>query len=244
LEEKVMERLGRKSTGSLQRTLGAVLGAAAVIAMLLAVPSSAGAQTSASAASVLTSAQRYHVSTTNGWATFRNSYGSYVIGAAANGWYFDVSGSSSGYDYGYLYGEGGVSGNPWTKCGWISDTNINADSYFPAAQCGSGTSFVETTFASYVNCYGCNGGYLVTTNSCSDPNEYANVLPWQSTTQPWNAVRQFNPGSTQVYWRYRTKDDQFVMVQDKNTSLNDGWLFIRRSCLSGVTGLPARSNVF
>jgi hypothetical protein len=195
-------------------------------------------------ATPLTSAQRYHVTTGNGWTTFRNAAGSYVFGAAANGWYFDVSTANpGGYDYGYLYGGGGVTNNPWTKCGWISDGNVTGDNYFPPASCGPGTNFVETTFASYVNCYGCGGGYLVTTQPCSDSNEYANVLPWQTTTTPRDVIGTFSPGVSQVYWRYRTKDDAFVMVQDRNLPYDDGWAFIRRACLSQVTGLAARSNV-
>jgi hypothetical protein len=58
-------------------------------------------------------------------------------------------------------------------------------------------------------------------------------------------VASFIPRLTQVYWRYITADGAFVMVQDRNNqSIGDGWLFIKRACLSQVSGYPARSNAY
>jgi hypothetical protein len=174
------------------------------------------------------------------WGTIRRYARSFAIGNAGDGWRFDKTYRTPANDWYY----GLLSGGDFTKCAWIAAMNLDNRNTTTTNQCSSsGTKFPVTDFASFVNCTTCDGGYLVTTRSgpgCSDPTLYANVKPWTSGGAAQNPVASFTPGVTQVYWRYRTKDDRHIMAGIPGREDGTGeWLFLPRGCLPQVTGYPA-----
>ena len=179
------------------------------------------------------------------WGTLRSGPSSFAIGNAADGWEFDVTyrnGNRSWY-----YGQ--ISGGGFSKCAWIASSNLDNDLVTTPAACGStGTTFAASSFAAYVNCDGsvptpCTDGSLITTSAtagCTDNHLYANVLPWRTVTAAQDPVDTFTPGTAQVYWRYRTRDDAWIMVRVPWRAADQGhWLFMQRACLPNASGYPA-----
>ena len=179
------------------------------------------------------------------WATIRSAPSSFAIGHAADGWEFDTTYRDSPRRWYY----GQLSGGGFSKCAWIESANLDNDAVTTPAGCAStATTFLPSTFSSFVNCDGtvvphCTDGTLMTTvasSGCTDTNLYANVLPWRSMTSAQDPSGTFTPGITQVYWRYRTKDDHWIMGRIKGRPAEQGeWMFIQRGCLPYASGFPS-----
>lgn len=64
---------------------------------------------------------------------------------------------------------------------------------------------------------------------------YANARPF-TTTSGLDFLRT-RPAGYQVFWRYVSRDNGYVMVRDPNVGTGQGnWAFVQRRCLPALSG--------
>lgn len=191
-------------------------------------PDDAGGASAASAYS----GHRYEIQVTGGgWTTIRNRYQSYAIGNAHDGWHIDAFGVKQGWRSGEISGD-------WSwNCGWVRVVNAVRATRQAPTDCGPDYRPLVSSFAAKVNCKACTYGTPVTLlPGAGEVHECANVLPMPAgqTKGCFTAIRTLTAAQVaagySVNWRYITKDNKYVMVNDTHNPSNAGrWVFIRRS---------------
>jgi hypothetical protein len=59
------------------------------------------------------------------------------------------------------------------------------------------------------------------------------------TTTSGSDFLRTRPAGYQVFWRYVSRDNGYVMVRDPNVGTGQGnWAFVQRSCLPALSGSP------
>jgi YD repeat-containing protein len=189
------------------------------------------------------------------WGTIRRNKQSYVLGNARNGWHFakqEEHESGGAADLGTI-------GSGYKGCGWvyadhIGSKNIGNESSTCEHTPGSKNGSFEpkpSAFSSSLDCKSCAGGHPVKlehgtpvclnvsplnkpeSSTCNDVN------PAKPELEPTKSEEEGK--TTQVKWRYVTREGRWVLVQISGLGIAQGsWAFIQRSALPKT--LPIYSN--
>lgn len=170
-----------------------------------------------------------------GAAYLRNQPWGYVIGNCIQGMPFDYSRPNTNGDQldGYGYGN-------YRACGWAASSGtFNYLNTGITNNCT--TSKAVDTFMSEWDGYGgqTRGGYPVGTKSGSSCQEFQNAQPWNTTTgaSGTDGTGRYIGGAgqtTQVNWRYVSKDGNWVMIDDPAAGAagKPDWVFVAKACLT------------
>jgi hypothetical protein len=175
---------------------------------------------------------RLRCQTGGGFGYIRNEPNKYVIGNCLNNIDFFRARCNSAVcsqSFGYAFGN-------YQGCGWIASQNAQFISDADHGNCIRG-SIAINEFARLLNCAPetCADGSQVTIQrNCG---MYANARPF-TTTSGLDFLRT-RPAGYQVFWRYVSRDNGYVMVRDPNVGTGQGnWAFVQRSCLPALSGSP------
>lgn len=210
----------------MKQSVRALTGVLAVLALLMVAPTAYGQQ------------QRGgnfvcdNPSVAGDWTYVSNAPSDLVIGNCREGWGMNRSAfyaNSYNWDGGYIFGD--FNGCGWVRADWDRQVgNVNTTSCWPASR--NRGEFVRV-FSNTTGCGAvvgqCNGQQVTTIGAC---DQYANVRPWSANSAPTNYLRTTPRGWSNLYWRYVTKDNRFVLVQDTSIGQGQGnWVFVPRGCL-------------
>jgi hypothetical protein len=172
-----------------------------------------------------------------GWATVRNSPAYLAQGNVKDGSTIDGqrTDSTGGWMFGQIYGSYG-------SCGWLLTSHLGSRINNGTTTCSSaGSRQIWDIASAYDGCGDPCGGTYVYASRCNSIDVYANVSPW-TTTSPRDEVRYYiNTGGTaHFYWRYVSKDGQYVMVRDPYVSDDRyaNWVFLPRYCFPVDSSMP------
>ncbi len=207
---------------------------------------------------------RYYIGTNSGWVTLKGVPYGFALGLGKNGWGIDIGQQATGSRMGYVKGTtmnnvNGYTGPSVGRCLWVLDNqatqltggaaqndcrsvpSINRDSEFMSFY--NGDNYCQPDGScdgtpTQINGSTCPGGAPV----------LGNVRPWTSQTV-WGDYGIYTiPPNAWIRWRWVTKDYQFIMVRNPNSSAQGGpaqdWGFIPATCLQdrlGPVWAPPRS---
>jgi YD repeat-containing protein len=189
------------------------------------------------------------------WGTIRRAKQSYVIGNARNGWHLAKQEEREPGGAADL----GTIGSGYKGCGWVYADHVgsknignepSACEHTPGSKNGSFEP-KPSAFSSSLDCKECTGGHPVKlehgtpvclnvsplnkpeSSTCNDVN------PAKPELEPTKSEQEGK--TTQVKWRYVTREGRWVLVQISGLGIAEGtWAFIQRSALPKT--LPTYSN--
>jgi hypothetical protein len=214
--------------------------------------------TSALSPNTATNLPRYTIHVGGLWTTARLRAGSYVVGNVKDGWTLDRVGSDvNAYAFGTIRGA-------FQGCGWIATQFIPGSPY-----ANNGTSNCVnlgdtglpklSTIALSVNALRTSGSDTkLLTTQVNGVKLCAYITPWPGVTNQGHqcggvykkvTYAQISAsGGYTVKWRYVTRDDKWVLVQDSNADHHNdsygaiNWWFVRRSALGVLCPHPRFSD--
>ena len=163
----------------------------------------------------LTVPQRYLCSN---HGTLRNVPDGFTMGWCRPGWPIDLSRASTAGYQGWAYGN-------YNGCGWIYATHIGSPQSGWSHNCTASTP--ESAFMIHKNQSPSNDGAPVTVKS-GGCTAFLNTRPWAfgGATDQVTGI----PAGQQVFYRYLTRNDQYVMVRRTNDATYP-WVFVPKACV-------------
>jgi hypothetical protein len=194
---------------------------------------SGGIQPNLSTGDTYTCANPNNASGNFGAAYLRNQPWGYVIGNCIGGVSFDYSRPDTNGDQldGYAYGN-------YRGCGWTNGT-LNYLNTGISNTCTTSKA-VDTFMSAWDGLNGQTGGGTgVGTKSGSSCQEFQNAQPWNTTSgangvDPTGRYIGGAGQTTTVYWRYVSKDGNWVMIDDQAAGAagKPDWVFVAKACLA------------
>lgn len=175
-----------------------------------------------------------------GWSPISAGANTYIVGNCASGtilhrtWTWDNI-QNGPYTGGQIYGS-------FNGCGAVQTKNLGIrENSLTWTACSSSARRDPSTFLSYVDCRSDQPGNCTWDTTLSGDTEtqvlsncpsYANVRPFSSTPTPVDQVQSIWPGK-RVYWRYITRDGNWVMAHDFDHGLGEpSYIFVARGCVT------------
>lgn len=173
-------------------------------------------------------------------ATISYAPNSYVIGNAYPGWTDVIQGppvfnQGPGNPQGQYYRWGYLYGPKFDRCGWIVDGTASGTTKV-ADECGTAQQqntpyFLATFTDGRVSSGAGDGTHSQWIGGPGCTSAYGNVEPWRVPATPGDALSV--DGTHPLYWRYETKDRQWVLVHDHATTAgNPNWYFVHAGCIT------------
>jgi hypothetical protein len=120
----------------------------------------------------------------------------------------------------------------YQHCGWfLTSVHLLVPEGTFDHNCGA-TKYPESHFANKINSTPSNDGdSVIIFHSCT---RYLNVQPWSPSGTSGSTSVGTLLASDQFFWRYRTKNNQWVMgrMARRGTSIYYDWAFVPSSCVS------------